>query len=246
MTCDEVRGLLSPYADGELDAPRAAEVERHLAECPTCAAALEQLRALSGALGDPALYHRAPPELPGRVRASLSRAGGRRVAWRPLFAAAAAAVLVAVAVWGAIRGPSAPAADELLARDVVASHYRSLMLDKHEVDVESSDQHTVKPWFTGKVDVAPEVKDLSAEGFPLVGGRLDYIDGRRTAALVYRRQKHLINVFVWPSAGKDRAPQALGRQGYHLIHWSDNGRAVWVVSDLNTQELGEFADLLRR
>lgn len=248
MTCEEVRGLLSPYADGELDLVRATEIERHLAECPACAEALERTRALSSALGDPALYHQAPPDLPGRVRASLSPAGGpgKRLAWRPIVAAVAAAVLVAVAVWGAVRGPAAPAGDELLAREVVASHVRSLMLERHEVDIPSSNQHEVKPWFIGKVDVAPEVKDLAAEGFPLVGGRLDYIDDRPAAALVYRRQKHVINVFIWRSDGKDRAPEALDRQGYHLVRWTDNGRSVWVVSDLNAQELREFAELLRR
>jgi len=248
VTCEEIRGLLSPYADGELDLVRAVEIERHLAECPACAAALERLRTLGGALGDPALYHQAPPDLHRRVRASVRRAGGpgNRLPWRPVIAAAAAAALVAVAVWGAVRGPAAPPADELLAREVVASHVRSLMLDKHRVDVESSDQHTVKPWFIGKVDVAPEVKDLSAQGFPLVGGRLDYIDGRPAAALVYERNKHAINVFVWRGAGKDRPPEVLERQGYHLVRWADHERTFWVVSDLNEQELRQFAELLRR
>jgi anti-sigma factor RsiW len=247
VTCEEIRSLLSPYADGELDLVRGVDIERHLEQCPACATALERLRALSAALGDPALYHQAPPDLPRRVRAGVRRAGspGKRLIWRPVLAAAAAAVLVAVALWGAMRGLSATLADERPARDVVASHVRSLMLEKHWVDVESSDQHTVKPWFIGKVDVAPEVKDLSAQGFPLLGGRLDYIDDRPAAALVYRRDKHLINVFIWRVSGKDRPPEALERQGYHLIRWTDNGRTVWVVSDLNAEALHRFAELLR-
>ncbi len=247
MTCEEVRGLLSPYADGELDLVRGVDVERHLDGCPTCAAALEAIRSLSRALGDPTLYHPAPPQLGRRVRASLPRASrSSRLPWRALLPAVAAAAVVAVAVWGAVRGPSAPRADEQLAREVVASHIRSLQLDRHRVDVESSDQHTVKPWFLGKVDVAPDVKDLAAEGFPLVGGRLDYLDGRPAAALVYQRNKHVINVFVWRAGGPDRPPEASEYQGYRLIHWTDNGRAVWVVSDLNEEELRRFGELLRR
>jgi anti-sigma factor RsiW len=228
---------------------RGLEIERHLQGCPACAAALERMRSLSRALGDPAFYYPAPPDLHRRVRASVRRASGPgdRLVWRLVIAAAAAAVLVVVTtVWGALRGLSAPATDERLAREVVASHVRSLMLESHRVDVESSDQHTVKPWFIGKVDFAPEVKDLSRQGFPLIGGRLDYIDDRPAAALVYRREKHAINVFVWRAAGRDRAPEVLERQGYHLIRWIDKGRMVWVVSDLNTGELREFAELLRR
>ena len=249
MTCEELTGLLSPYADGELDLVRGLEVERHLQACPACAAALERTRSLSARLGDPALYHRTPADLERRVRASVRRAGGARGGpafwpWRRLGAAAAAAALAALALWGAVRGLSAPSAEELLTRELVAGHVRSLLAD-HLVDVKSSDLHTVKPWFTGKVDFAPDVKDLSPR-FPLVGGRLDYVGGQRVAALVYRRNQHFINVFVWRAAGEDRAPEYLERQGYHLIRWADNGRMFVVVSDLNEPELREFAELLRR
>jgi anti-sigma factor RsiW len=205
VTCEGTRSLLSPFADGEVDLVRGADIEQHLGRCPACAAVLEGLRALSGALGDPSLYHRAPPDLRRRVRAGVRRAGGpgKRLAWVPVVAAAAAAALVAVALWGAARSPWSPPAEDGRAREVVASHVRSLMLARHRIDVESSDQHTVKPWFIGKVDVVPEVKDLSAEGFSLAGGRLDYIDGR-PAAVVYERNKHAINVFVWRVSGNDR------------------------------------------
>jgi anti-sigma factor RsiW len=132
----------------------------------------------------------------------------------------------------------------LVAREVVAGHVRSLM-ENHLLDIESSDRHTVKPWFLGKVDVVSEVRDLADKGFRLVGGRLDYLDDRPAAALVYRHDKHVLNVFVWRSAGKDAAPVLLNRQGYHLIRWNENGRAFWVVSDLNEQDLREFVELLR-
>lgn len=252
MTCEEVRDLLSPYADGELDLVRGVEIERHLQECPACAAAIKRTRALSAMLGDAALYHEPPADLHGRVRAALRRANGARgrlasLPWRQIGAAAAAVVLVAFGLWGAVIALSTPSRDELLAQEVIASHVHSLMADRiHLVDKKSSNQHVVKPWFIDKVDFAPEVKDLSTEGFPLEGGRLDYIGGQHTAALVYERNQHVINVFVWRAAGKDRAPEYLERQGYHLMRWTDNGRMFWVVSDLNEAELREFVELLRR
>jgi anti-sigma factor RsiW len=246
VKCEEISGLLSPYADGELDLVRGVEIEQHLQECPACAAVLERTRSLSTMLGDPALYHEPPAYLQERVRASLREewVGRASLPWRRFGAVAAAAALAAFALWGALRGLSAPSADELLAREVVAGHVRSLLAD-HLVDVKSSDRHVVKPWFIGKVDFAPDVKDPGEQDFPLVGGRLDYVGGQRVAALVYRRNQHFINVFVWRAAGKDRAPEHLEQQGYRLIRWTDNGRMFWVVSDLNEGELREFVDLLR-
>jgi anti-sigma factor RsiW len=242
VTCEETRDLLSPYADGELDLVRALEIERHLAECPACAAAVEGLRSLSAGLADPALYHQPPPALALRLRSSLRPAS---FPWRRVGLAAAAALLAAAALWGLVRGLSAPSAEELLARQVVDGHVRSLMAG-HLLDFPAGDQHKVKPWFLGRVDVAPEVKDLKEEHVPLVGARLDYLDGRPAAALVYRRNDHVINVFVWKQAGRDRPPVFLERQGYHLAHWGDDERAFWVISDLNEKELRQFVELLRR
>jgi anti-sigma factor RsiW len=249
VTCDEIRGLLSPYTDAELDLVRELEIEQHLRACPRCTAAIEQARSLSNRLRDPALYHKAPANLHERIRVSLGQTEAARSrpasllwGWFGVFAASAA--LVAVTFWSVLPSRSAPSQEELLARQVVAAHVRSLMLPSHTLDVKSEDTHTVKPWFLGKVDVVPEVKDLSAQGFPLTGGRLEYLDDRPAAALVYGRAKHVINVFVWKATGQDRPPEFLQRQGYNLIRWTQNERMFWVISDLNQKELREFRDLL--
>src|SRR5262245_61303468 len=128
---------------------------------------------------------------------------------------------------------------------VVANHVRSL-LAAQLVDVVSSDQHTVKPWFDGKIDFAPEVRDLSANGFPLAGGRLDYLDGKTVAALVYHRNKHPINLFITPAlTNRSKSPTAIARRGYNIVSWTNNGMNYWAVSDLNQQELREFTELVR-
>ena len=156
----------------------------------------------------------------------------------------AATVILAVSgmlLW-AIRSQSS--ADNLVAQEVVSSHIRSMMLN-HLVDVPSSDQHTVKPWFNGKLDFAPDVKDLAAYGFPLVGGRLDYIDNRTVAALVYQRRKHSINLFIWPSTrATDQSAQQFSVNGYNIIHWTSSGSKYWAVSDVNSADLSEFAKLV--
>jgi anti-sigma factor RsiW len=122
---------------------------------------------------------------------------------------------------------------------------RSLMAS-HLTDVANSDQHTVKPWFTGKLDFSPQVRDLSADGFELIGGRLEYLDGHNAAAVVYQRRKHVINLFTWPTSASDEEPQATAQQGFNLVEWKQAGMYYCAISDLNRQELTELASLLRK
>jgi anti-sigma factor RsiW len=251
VNCEEIADLLHPFADGDLDLVRSLAVERHLQACPACAAAVKDLQALRGALAESALYHRAPAGLRERVRASLRPAGrthapARPFPWRPL-AIAASLAFVATLMWAMLREPSVPSADELVAQQVVAGHVRSLMLPGRDVDKASSDQHQVKPWFNGRVPFVPPVKDLTGAGFELVGGRLDYLDRQKVAALVYKRRDHIINLFAWSAADRSaRSPRTLTLQGYHVIHWSDGDLTYWAVSDLNETELRQFVELIRR
>lgn len=262
MSCQETRELIHAYLDGELDIVRSTEIERHLNDCEVCALACEHQRSLSSHVQAGSLYYRAPAGLESRIRAGLSERHGSatkvqtslekvsrryRVRWNPVWkwaCAAFAAIILSVVV---LRNPT-PSRQDSLAREVASSHIRSLMAN-HLTDIDSSDQHTVKPWFDGRLDFSPLVVDLTSQGFPLVGGRLDYLNGRAVAAIVYRRRKHLINVFVWPRAdtggGVGTTARETALQGYNILHWTKSGMTYWVVSDLNLQELKDFAEILR-
>jgi len=254
VTCTEARALIASYADGELDLIKSLEIEQHLQTCQACADELARQRALRSAIQAGSLRFESPPRLRNQIRSALRRAGalearaGRpasRERWR-WVAAAAPIALAAVMAWVIFvpRG-SVPSADDFLSQEVIAGHVRSLMAN-HLTDVASSDHHTVKPWFDGKLDFSPPVEDLAGQGFPLVGGRLDYLDGRPVAALVYRRRQHVINLFIWPSAHTaQRGESALTQQGYNVVHWTQSGMTYWVVSNLNPEELGKFAQLIQ-
>ena len=250
MSCDEVRDLLHAYADGELDLVRSLEIERHLEACAACAQACADLRAVSAALKTASLRFEPPKGLRERVRSSVRRASRTRVVplaalWRGV-AAAAALLLVVLAGWAILRGSGTRSVRDLPSEQVVASHVRSLLAE-HLVDKKSSDRHEVGPWFAGKVDFKPLVKDLTDEGFPLTGGRLDYLDGRPVAAVIYKRRLHVINLFQWPA---DRSPDAEPKgetlRGYNLFHWIANGTHFWAVSDLNAGELEQFVHLIQK
>ena len=252
MNCDDARILLHGHLDGELDLVRDLEVERHIEECPRCASEFATLRAMRTRLKEETFHFNAPPELKEKIRRALPAAPRRSSGYPSRRAFVPRAIQFAIplaigAMLTLIIMPRAitPSGNDLVASEVVASHVRSMM-GSHLMDVVSTDQHTVKPWFNGRLDFSPPVTDFAKDGFPLVGGRLDYINGRPVAALVYQHGKHVINVFMWPSA---RATTSVERiepeQGYNVEQTTVAGMNCWVVSDLNQEELKAFAKLIR-
>ena len=241
MDCREARALLDPYADGELPVERSLELERHLATCPTCPGELKAVRSLGVALRERLPYHSAPLALHRAVRAGLARADGAsaRIAPPQWLRLAASFLLVAV-MSSALTYYVAPRGGNALSEEVFASHVRGMLAGDRAIDVASSDEHTVKPWFDTKLDFSPPVKDLTTEGYPLVGGRVDYIGGRNVAALIYHRRKHVITLFIWPTAARTHGIATSLRQGDNLAHWSDGSMTYWAVSDLNAAELIAF------
>jgi anti-sigma factor RsiW len=237
LSCEEARELVHAHADGELDVANHARVEAHLGECASCAASHERILALRGALAG--LASEMPSSVERRLRRTL---GATRSRARVVWALELAAVLVVGLALGVVFGRRS--SESGIEREMVASHVRSLMA-AHLVDVESTDQHTVKPWFEGKVAFAPRVANLAEKGFPLVGGRLDFVGEKTVAALVYKRRAHAINVFVFPEDGPD-APVArsAGREGYNVFRWRRSGLAYVAVSELVASELEDFARLL--
>jgi anti-sigma factor RsiW len=250
VNCHDTQRWLPGYLDGELDLVNAVAIEEHLKTCARCAQAYASQQALQAAIRGSRLYVPAPAALQKRIETSLRQADTSArapwtVRWR-WYSVALALACVAVLAWGLGRAWVEPAADDRLAAVVLDAHVRSLMTD-HLTDVVSSDRHTVKPWFAGKLDFSPTVEDLASQGYPLTGGRLDYLDGRPVAALVYQRQRHIINLFSWPAPqATDMAATVEERQGYNQIHWTQAGMAYWAVSDLNVDELQAFVQLVQR
>lgn len=245
MDCSERTSWIPAYLDGELDIMKSIEIEEHLETCKKCKDVYESERALQSALRSPALLNTPSSGLEARILQAV-RKGERNTTptigsrWmRYGYAAAFAALLLAImAVW---RFNSSQIETQVIANEVLASHVRSLMAN-HLTDVVSSDRHTVKPWFNGKVDYSPAIEDMADQGFPLSGGRLDYLDNRPVAALVYMRQKHVINLFLWPSMSATSETESFNRRGYSLIHWKKSGFAYWLASDLNRTELLSFVE----
>jgi anti-sigma factor RsiW len=253
MNCSEAETLIHALIDNELDAGHAREVEAHVATCPDCAAKLASFNTLRAAMNEVNLKENAPIYLRERIEAALptpartsTSATAARFDPKPpnrrffvggfasgaLFTGAIAAALIL----GIFRGDE----NELIARDVVSAHLRSLQ-PGHLTDVETSDQHNVKPWFNGKLDVAPPVADLTAQGFTLIGGRLDDVNGETAAAVVYRRRNHVINLFIYRHASAaETKPIAETRHGFGIRYWTDGGLDFWAVSDINGTELDEF------
>jgi len=255
VNCELTQRYVPGYLDGELDLVRTIEMESHLKGCPTCAQELETLKALRAALRRSALVYAAPSALRERIQTSLRPSSmpdvqERKLKWPSLniwqlAGAFALLALISITGWRLTARLRAPSGDQQIAAEVFASHVRSLEAN-HLMDVASTDQHTVKPWFDGKLDFSPPVEDLASDGFPLVGGRLDYLEGREIAALVYQRRKHFINVFVLPdSTETNSTPATQSRQGYNIMKWSHGGFQFWAVSDVAAPDLAEFVRLLQ-
>ena len=257
MNCAETHNLLHGYLDGELDLVHNLEYEQHLQGCPACSLALQQQQHLRTALSDAGLYTQAPARLREQVQKRLLETAAPdqttvpapRRRWRPerLLAVAASLGLLALGSWALIQVTSRASGRDLLVKELVASHVRSQLLLSHVTDVESSNSHTVKPWFNGKVNFAPTVSDFADQGFRLKGGRLDYIDGQPVAVLVYQRRDHVINLFIWkPTDAADSPVQRRRQQGFDLVHWMRGGLTYWAVSDLNMEELETLVGLVQK
>jgi anti-sigma factor RsiW len=248
MTCDEAEILLHALIDGELDAGHAREVEEHIAGCPHCTAQLAAYREMSKAIAGADLHYAAPPQLRRRIEASLPqteaslpqiRAPNRRSVLRGFAMGSAVSAIAATGLFAIVLRDDD---EQRIMSEVVSAHLRSLQAG-HLTDVVSTDQHTVKPWFNGKLDVSPPVIDLTARGFALVGGRLDYVDARAIGAIVYRRRAHVINLFVAQTPNAEHhAAKTETIQGFNIRRWSDRGLNYWAVSDLAADELAEFGE----
>ena len=243
MTCDEAEILLHALIDGELDAGHAREVEDHIASCAACAAQLAAYREMRKAVASAGLHYTAPVALRQRIEAALplpqAQAPNRRAVLRGFAMGSAVSAIAATGLVAIVlRGDD----EARILSEVVSAHLRSLQAG-HLTDVVSTDQHTVKPWFNGKLDVAPPVIDLTAQGFTLIGGRLDYVDTRPIGAVVYRRRSHVINLFVAQTASTERrAAKTETIQGFNIRRWSERGLNYWAVSDIAADELADFGE----
>jgi len=247
MKCSD--HLIEAWVDEELSAAQAAALEEHVLTCANCSRAHARLLKQKTGVKAAAPYYSAPSELRQSVRGAVERltrqeaapARVRQAPWRSV-AIAATLLLFASLGWNVLQLRSRSGSD--LAETVFADHIRSLA-GPALVDVQSSDQHTVKPWFAGKLDFSPLVEDLQSQGFPLAGGRIDYLAGRRVAALVYHRRQHVISLFVWPGTAGLPGESSASRNGYNLLHWTDGSMTYWAVSDVSSTELRTFRSLFR-
>jgi len=253
VTCEISQSLLHGYLDHELDPVRAQEFEHHLESCSQCIVQLEEQESLRASLRAAKLYERAPAGLAKKINRQIANTESEsdyQWTWVPIFrwiaASAAIVLLMAITYFGVQRMLSGkPVVEQAALSEVIDAHVRSLQ-PGHLTDVLSTDQHTVKPWFDGKLDYVPPVKDLTGNGFPLVGGRLDVLNGRSVAVLVYGRRKHFINVFVWPESKKESLPAVPGSyNGYQWINWNAHGMKFCAISDVSATDLHDLSELLQ-
>jgi anti-sigma factor RsiW len=244
MECKDVRPLIPRHVDDELPPDEKQAMLSHIEDCADCRQLAVEELAWHQVIHEAATYHRAPDALRRRVQQMIRGNAPARLGVRAWAMAASVLLAVGLSSGGTAWWLNSPGEGSLTG-EVVDSHVRSL-LASHLTDVASSDQHTVKPWFHGRLDYAPPVSDPAAQGFPLVGGRLDYIDHRSVAALVYRHDKHPINLFVFPTKEPDGVSEAKTRNGYNILHWTQQGFAFWAVSDLNAAELRDFEAVIEQ
>ncbi|HEY4245698.1 MAG TPA: anti-sigma factor [Lacunisphaera sp.] len=254
MDCNDTRRFLETDADGELDLVRHLELEAHLKTCADCARRADTIRARRSALQDALPRFNAPPQLAAKIKAALENetrsasttpSKSRRLfAFSPLWGSLGVAASVMIALFAGYTWGDSHARENLLINEAVSDHVRSLEAN-HLTDVASTDQHTVKPWFAGKIDFSPPVVDLASSGFPLIGGRLEQLGDRTTAALVFHRRQHPINLFIWPANGSSVTSHKTERNGYHTESWSQNGFNFLAVSEIPAAELIQFADDFR-
>jgi anti-sigma factor RsiW len=248
VNCESARTTVHGYFDGELDAVRALEFERHLKTCSECQSSMKQLQSLHASLQQTGIYEHASPRLERHIREQLSLTGEREAVRRPersWFLMPAFAVLAIVLVfWVALRLVQPHTESARVTAELIDAHVRSLQ-PGHLMDVQSTDQHTVKPWFDGKLDFVPPVGDYSQDGFPLLGGRLDVVGGHSIAALVYGRRKHFINLFVWPNDKRVTSSDGTGsREGYNWLSWTAGDMHFCLVSDASTNDLQQLKELI--
>ncbi len=248
IPCNEAEHLMHAYLDSELELTKSLEFEKHLQGCDRCSRAYKNLEVLQSSIRKGSFYYEKPKGLEKKIRNAFMKEESRGTRWfiRPLqWAPLAASFVLLFLFWKVIPPAFGPSSEARLSEEILSDHIRSLM-PNHLIDVASTNQHTVKPWFNGKLDFSPQVKDLSSQGFNLIGGRLDYVNKRSVAALVYHLRGHAINVFVWPLAKNTPEESKMETdRGYHLIHWNANGMTYWVASDLNEAELQEFVKLFQ-
>jgi anti-sigma factor RsiW len=249
MTCERALEILDAFVDSELDAVTTRDMEWHLQECAACARQLAARKAMQRSLLQHLPRYRAPEDLSMPVGLMQPV---RENFWRAAAFSVAACLIVAIAVilWFLLStAPQARPNDVALASWIVNNHLRSLQLGAEGgrlIEIASSDRHTVKPWFAGKLPFAPIVRDLTAQGFPLVGGRVEMIDREPAAALVYRRDKHWVSLIMWPASSPDSLAVSIPAEaGYHVIHWIQDGMNCWAVTDAETEELRKFTDAFR-
>ena len=250
MDCNEIRSLIDADVDGELDLVRHLELTAHLRDCPGCTQYAENARARRTVLNKSLTRFRAPPELAGKISAALRTTEAPSVSVKvtlpkkavviwPVWHFAGLAASLALGLFLGFGWGDGRARRNLLVDAAVEAHVRSMQVS-HLTDVVSSDQHTVKPWFAGKLDFSPPVVDLASEGFPLAGGRLERIDDHPAAALVFHRRQHAINLFIWPANERASEPRQSARNGYHVLSWSQTGLNFLAISEIPADELQHF------